>query len=81
MIGKDTVSAASFAADAQSMLLAAANGEQSPATTPSWFQEMDRDRDGQLAWNEFQGPRGTFRKLDVDADEVVTREELGATIQ
>jgi WD40 repeat protein len=80
-ISKDSVSAASFAADAQSMLLAATDGEQSLATTPVWFQRMDRDRNGQLAWNEFQGPRGTFRKLDVDADGMVSCDEVSATIQ
>ena len=79
MISKDTVSAASFAADAQSMLFAAADGEQLTATMPVWFQRMDRDRDGQLAWNEFQGPRGTFHKLDVDADEIVTRDEVNSS--
>jgi len=77
-IDKDTVSAACFAADAQSMLLAAANGEQPKVTTAAWFQRMDRDRDGQLAWIEFQGPRSTFRKLDADADEVITLDEVNA---
>ena len=43
-----------------------------------WFQRMDRDRDGRLAWNEFQGPRGTFRNLDVDADEIITLDEVNA---
>ncbi|MBL7044743.1 MAG: hypothetical protein ISR77_39315 [Pirellulaceae bacterium] len=81
MISKDTVSAASFAADAQSMLLAAVDGELPLATTPVWFQRMDRDRDGQLAWNEFQGPRGIFRKLDADADEIVSQDEVSSTIQ
>lgn len=78
-IGKDTVSAANFAADAQSMLLAASDdAELQSATTPLWFLRMDRDRDGKLAWNEFQGPRGTFRNLDVDADEIITLDEVNA---
>ena len=77
-ISKDTVSAAAFAADAQAILLAAVNGEAPPALAPAWFQRMDRDLDGKLAWNEFTGPRGTFRRLDVDADEVVTIDEVGA---
>ena len=77
-ISKDTVSAAAFAADAQAMLLAAANGEQPSVTTPVWFQRMDRNRDGRLAWNEFQGPRDTFRNLDADADEIITLDEVNA---
>lgn len=77
-VDKDTVSAAAFAADAQSLLLAGASGETASAATPIWFQRMDRDQDGRLAWNEFQGPRSTFRKLDVDADEMVTRDEVTA---
>lgn len=79
-VSKDTVSAAAFAADAQTLLRAAVHGEPVSETTPEWFQQMDRDRDGQLAWSEFAGPRGTFRKLDADADELVTRAEVG-TIQ
>ena len=77
-VDKDTVSAAAFAADAQSLLLAGANVETASAATPIWFQRMDRDHDGRLAWNEFQGPRSTFRRLDVDADEMVTRDEVTA---
>jgi hypothetical protein len=80
-ISKDTVSAASFAADAQSMLLAATDNQKSLAGTPAWFQRMDRDQDGRLAWTEFQGPRSTFRTLDLDADEIVTSDELGGVIQ
>ena len=79
-ISKDTVSVAAFAADAQLLLLASANGEQPLGTAPAWFQRMDRDRDGQLAWSEFQGPRGTFRKFDANADETVTWDEVN-TIQ
>jgi beta-lactamase regulating signal transducer with metallopeptidase domain/WD40 repeat protein len=77
-VSKDTVSAAAFAADAQSLLLAAASGEVRPATTPAWFQRMDRDRDGQLAWSEFGGPRSAFRKLDLDSNRLVTQDEVGA---
>lgn len=80
-ISKDTVSAASFSADAQSMLLAATDDDQTLAATPIWFQQMDRDRDGQLAWNEFVGPLGIFRNLDLDADKVVTSDEVRASIQ
>ena len=80
-VSKDTVSAAAFAADAQSLLIAAAHGEQLAAMPPVWFQRMDRNRDGQLAWSEFAGPRSTFRKLDVDANELVTRDEASGIIQ
>ena len=35
---------------------------------PIWFRRMDRNRDGELSWREFLGPRETFDDLDRDGD-------------
>ena len=47
-------------------------------TGPSWFQHMDRNRDGDLSWNEFLGTREQFEKLDRDGDELIAVGELEA---
>ena len=80
-VSKDVVSAAAFAADADAVLVAAANGKRSVSVAPSWFQRMDDDQDGVLRWSEFVGPRSAFRNLDADVDGVVTWEEVEANIR
>ena len=35
---------------------------------PVWFQRMDRNRDGEISWREFLGPRSAFDRLDANHD-------------
>lgn len=42
---------------------------------PVWFRRMDRNRDGELSWREFLGPRETFDELDRDGDGWIERDE------
>jgi Ca2+-binding EF-hand superfamily protein len=46
-----------------------------PADGPAWFTKMDRNRDGDLSPREFIGPRGVFRRLDVDGDGLIDASE------
>ena len=45
---------------------------------PLWFQKMDRNADGDIAWQEFLGPRETFEKLDRNQDDFIDLEEAEA---
>ena len=45
---------------------------------PVWFQRMDRNRDGDVSWREFLGPREAFDKLDADADGLIDPDEAAA---
>ena len=49
-----------------------------PTAGPEWFRRMDRNRDGDLTWREFLGPKSAFEKLDADADGFVTPREADA---
>ena len=42
------------------------------------FQSMDKDEDGKVSPDEFQGRRQAFDRLDADKDEFLTAEELRA---
>ena len=44
---------------------------------PGWFRRMDRNRDGDLQWREFHGPREAFDRLDTDGDGMVDADEAG----
>ena len=46
---------------------------------PEWFRKMDRNRDGDLTWREFLGPRAAFDRLDADADGFITASEATAS--
>jgi hypothetical protein len=41
------------------------------AAGPIWFQRMDRNNDGDLAWDEFLGHREDFYRLDADRDNLI----------
>lgn len=45
---------------------------------PEWFQKMDRNRDGDLAWREFLGPREAFDRIDVNGDGYIVADEADA---
>ena len=42
---------------------------------PEWFQNMDRNQDGDVTWREFLGPKGAFSELDADASGWIDHEE------
>jgi hypothetical protein len=45
------------------------------ASTPSWFSDMDRNRDGDLSRSEFLGTNEQFKQLDSDGDGLVGASE------
>jgi Ca2+-binding EF-hand superfamily protein len=45
------------------------------ASTPSWFTDMDRNRDGDLSRSEFLGNNEQFKQLDRDGDGLVGASE------
>jgi Ca2+-binding EF-hand superfamily protein len=45
---------------------------------PIWYQRMDRNNDGDLAWEEFLGSRRDFDRLDIDKDGLVDLKEAEA---
>lgn len=45
---------------------------------PVWFQRMDRNNDGDLAWEEFLGRRKDFDLLDTDGDGLIDSKEAAA---
>lgn len=51
---------------------------QSTATGPEWFQRMDRNRDGDVTWREFLGPRDAFESLDADGNGWIDDAEASA---
>jgi hypothetical protein len=42
-----------------------------PGSGPLWFRRMDRNRDGDVAWREFLGPREAFARIDADGDGLI----------
>jgi Ca2+-binding EF-hand superfamily protein len=55
-----------------------------PAATgkvPAWFSKMDRNGDGDVSLREFLGPLELFRKLDRDADGLISPDEARAASQ
>ena len=65
-------------------VLAARSMDASPSTTtatsPDWFQKMDRNHDGDVSHREFLGPREQFDRLDRDKDGLIDSEEAGAAV-
>jgi Ca2+-binding EF-hand superfamily protein len=57
--------------------LASASKEESEKA-PTWFHEMDRNRDGAVDRTEFLGPKEQFKKLDGDQDGLVIPAEARA---
>ncbi len=47
-------------------------------TGPLWFQRMDRNRDHDISWREFLGPRTKFDAIDTNGDGLISREEAEA---
>jgi Ca2+-binding EF-hand superfamily protein len=47
-------------------------------TGPVWFQKMDRNRDKDVSWREFLGPRAAFDKLDANHDGLIDHTEADA---
>jgi hypothetical protein len=45
---------------------------------PTWFQKMDRNRDGDVAWREFLGPRADFDRIDGDRNSLIDINEATA---
>jgi Ca2+-binding EF-hand superfamily protein len=46
-----------------------------PLKGPSWFQAMDRNRDGDVSRREFTGPKEIFDKIDTNKDDLIDAEE------
>lgn len=49
--------------------------QRRPPVGPSWFQAMDRNNDGDLSWDEFQGSRQDFDFIDSDQDALIDVQE------
>jgi hypothetical protein len=48
---------------------------------PIWFGRWDRNRDGDLTWSEFLGPRDVFLRLDADRDGLIDPKEAEAAAE
>ncbi|HVW02186.1 MAG TPA: hypothetical protein VHB77_17675 [Planctomycetaceae bacterium] len=49
-----------------------------PRVGPPWHRKMDRNRDGDVSWLEFLGPREQFTRLDTDGDGLISVREAEA---
>ncbi len=49
--------------------------QRRPPVGPAWFQAMDRNNDGDLSWDEFQGSRQDFDFIDADQDALIDVQE------
>ena len=47
------------------------------ASGPTWFQRMDRNKDGDISPREFLGTPQTFEKLDQNGDGLISPDEAG----
>lgn len=45
---------------------------------PLWYQRMDRNRDHDISWREFLGPRAKFDAVDTNHDGLISRDEAEA---
>jgi len=45
---------------------------------PVWYQKMDRNRDKDISWREFLGPRSTFDRIDANKDGLIDKDEAEA---
>lgn len=64
-----------FTPQAQMMAGSTGGVRRSRLVGPMWYQRMDRNRDGDISWREFLGPRPTFDSIDADHDGLISREE------
>jgi Ca2+-binding EF-hand superfamily protein len=58
----------------------AGNRRTAARKAPSWFQQMDRNGDGDLSKQEFLGTPAQFRKFDTDGDLLIDADEAMAIV-
>jgi Ca2+-binding EF-hand superfamily protein len=49
-----------------------------PRTGPKWFQNLDRNQDGDVSWFEFVGTREDFDRIDTNKDGLISVTEAEA---
>jgi len=54
----------------------AERGKSRPQPFRVPFDEWDKDKDGKIQLNEWQGSKNLFERIDLDRDAAITREEL-----
>ncbi len=50
---------------------------RTPAPSPEWFRQMDRNSDGDVSRREFTGSPARFQRFDADGDGLLSRDEAG----
>jgi Ca2+-binding EF-hand superfamily protein len=60
------------------MMNTRAGRPRAPRVGPLWFQKMDRNRDTDISWREFLGPKATFEKIDANHDGLIDKDEAEA---
>jgi Ca2+-binding EF-hand superfamily protein len=59
----------------QSTMAMGARAPRMQKIGPVWFQKMDRNRDLDISWREFLGPRSAFDSLDKNHDGLIDKTE------
>jgi Ca2+-binding EF-hand superfamily protein len=62
----------------QEMVAMATRRPRAQRIGPLWFQKMDRNRDLDITWREFLGPRSAFDALDTNGDGLIDKDEAEA---